>query len=253
MRATTARQGRKPIIFAGVKQSFEPATGRDDSTRAARSGWRIRLTRLTVCALFRLFFRVRVEGLENLPGTPAIICPNHLGWADPFLVLLFFPIEPRIRVLGLHPRGVSRFRARVVDTLGLVVALNRARPREALRLSEGALKSGGSLLVFPEGTAVGGREGELLPLQHGAAHLSVAGGAPLIPVGLTGTKELWLRRTLTIRIGKPLDPAEFEGDPRRRVRAMTTQLGADIQALLPGDQERPRVRPLRRWLTGLFY
>ena len=33
---------------------------------------------------------------------------------------------------------------------------------------------------------------------------------PILPVGLTGTKQLWLRRRLTMRVGKPISPAEFE-------------------------------------------
>jgi 1-acyl-sn-glycerol-3-phosphate acyltransferase len=203
--------------------------------------------------LFRLFFRIKVHGLRNIPSTPAIICANHLGWADPFLVLLFFPVDSRIYVLGLHPAALSRFRALVVDTLQVIVALDPNRPLEALRACKEVVEQGSSVLIFPEGTAVGGEEGTLGELHDGAAYLSVMTGAPLLPVGLTGTKELWLRRTLTMRIGRAIYPHALEGNNRTRTHGLTSRVGAELRALLPGDTERARFKPLKKWLTRLFF
>ena len=67
---------------------------------AGRAPWFVRAFKLVVRAIFRLFFRVKVTGLKNVPSTPVIVCANHLGWTDTFLVLLFFPLEPRMYVLG---------------------------------------------------------------------------------------------------------------------------------------------------------
>lgn len=219
---------------------------------AARAPLHIRAFKFVVRGIFRLFFRVRVIGLKNVPPTPAIICANHLGWTDAFLVLLFFPVEPRVYVLGEQQvKYISGFRTKVIDWLEVMVMLDRARPVQALRTMQDMLKRGGSLLIFPEGR-LGAEEGELGELQEGAAHLSQRSGAPLVPVGLTGTKELWLRRTLTMRIGPPILPSQFEGDIHTRVRDMTARLDHDMRALLPGDRERPRIKLLGKWLTKLF-
>lgn len=220
---------------------------------ASTARWHIRSARLLVRGLFRLIFRVKVLGLGNVPRTPVIICANHLGWADPFLMLLFFPVEPRIYVLGLDPTAISKFRTRVVSALEVMVALDRNKPLKALRASEDVLKRGGSLLIFPEGGTLGAQEGSLLELQHGAAHLSQVSRVPILPVGITGTKELWLRRTLTVRIGRPIQPSEFDGDMRPRMHTMTARLSSEIKALLPGDHARPRFKPLNRWLTKMFF
>jgi 1-acyl-sn-glycerol-3-phosphate acyltransferase len=218
----------------------------------ARASLWIRAFRLFVKLIFLLFFRVRVHGLENVPRGPVIVCANHLGWADAFLILLFLPVEPRIYVLGdRNVLDISSFRTRVIMALRILVPLDRSKPVEAVRVMEGVLKRGGSLLIFPEG-ALGTKEGELLALEPGAAYLSVRSGVPLLPVGLTGTSELWLRRTLVVRIGKPIYPDAFTGDTASRVNAITDALGRAMRALLPGDRERPRVRLLRRWLTNLF-
>jgi 1-acyl-sn-glycerol-3-phosphate acyltransferase len=207
---------------------------------------------LLIQVLFRTFFRVRVVGLQNVPSRPAIVCANHLGWADPFLVLLFFPVEPRIYVLGDEQvKEISSLRTRVIDALQIMVDLDRSKPLEALRTMQDVLRRGGSLLIFPEGR-LGEQEGNLHELQHGAAHLSVFSGAPLVPVGLTGTSELWLRRRLIVRIGKSVKPDEFSGDTRTRVHEITARLEQEMRALLPGDHDQPRVRVLRRWLTNLF-
>lgn len=151
---------------------------------AATAHWHIRAARLLVRWLFRLIFRVRVVGLRHVPRTPVIICANHLGWADPFLVLLFFSVEPRIYVLGLDPTAIWGLRTRVVSALEVMVALDRDKPLKALRVSEDVLRRGGSLLTFPEGGTLGAQEGSLLELQHGSAHLSQVSGVPILPVGI---------------------------------------------------------------------
>jgi 1-acyl-sn-glycerol-3-phosphate acyltransferase len=219
---------------------------------AARARLYIRVFKFVVRIIFRLFFRVRVIGLKNVPPTPAIICVNHLGWADPFLVLLFFPVEPRVYVLGEQEvKYISGFRTKVIDWLEIMVMLDRTKPVQALRTMQDVLKRGGSLLIFPEGH-LGAEEGKLLELQEGAAHISQRSGAPLLPVGVTGTKELWLRRTLIMRIGRPILPTQFEGDTHTRVRDMTARLDREMRALLPGDRERPRIKLLSKWLTKLL-
>jgi 1-acyl-sn-glycerol-3-phosphate acyltransferase len=219
---------------------------------AGHAGLGIRLFKLTLGAIFRIFFRVKIVGLKNVPDTAAIICANHLGWTDPFLILLFLPVEPRVYILGERQVAhISRFRNFMITKLQVMVALDRDRPREALRIMSDVLSRGGSLLIFPEGH-LGTEEGKLQPLQHGAAHLSQHAGVQLLPVGLTGTSELWLRRRLTVRIGPPIVPADFTGDVRTRTTETTGELSRRMQALLPGDKPHPRVRLLRRWLTSLF-
>jgi 1-acyl-sn-glycerol-3-phosphate acyltransferase len=218
----------------------------------ARAGPWIRAFRLFVKFIFLLFFRVRVYGPENVPHGPAIVCANHLGWADAFLILLCLPVEPRIYVLGdRNVLNISNFRTRVINALRIMVPLDRNKPVEAVRLMESVLKRGGSLLIFPEG-GLGTKEGALLELEPGAAYLSIRTGVPLLPVGLTGTGQLWLRRTLVVRIGRPIYPDGFAVDRDARVSDMTAELSTAMRALLPGDRERPRFKLLCDWLTNLF-
>lgn len=214
---------------------------------------RVKAARLVLQGLFRLVFRVRVIGRANLPGTAAIICANHMGWTEAFLLALFLPVEPRIYILGERDTVLlNDFRAGVVNWFEIMIPLDRDKPLEALRTMADVLHRGGSLMIFPEGN-LGTEEGTIQPLQPGAAQLSLMAKVPLVPVGFTGTRELWLRRPITLRIGPPLDPARFqEGNLRERITALTAALDAALRAQLPGDTARPRWKPLRDRLTHLF-
>src|SRR5213080_3117852 len=96
------------VVFTPAKASLnELSQLHIQKGNAAPARWYHKAFRLLVRGLFRIFFRVRLKGLQNVPRTPVIVCANHLGWADAFMVLSFFPVEPRIYALGLHPGKVS--------------------------------------------------------------------------------------------------------------------------------------------------
>lgn len=218
---------------------------------AAPARWDQKALRLLVRTLFRLLFRVRVVGLDNIPPTPVIICANHLGWADPFLILLFFPAEPRIYVLGMEAiYETTPLVRRILDWLQIMVALDPQQPQCAARAMEEMVAHGGRLLIFPEGR-LGDAEGRLQSLHPGAAHAALHNHVPLLPVGLTGTHELWLRRPLTMRIGPPIIPETAPGPLHARVAALIERLTAAMQALLPGDAVADRRKPLCVWLMQM--
>ncbi|MBI4672528.1 MAG: 1-acyl-sn-glycerol-3-phosphate acyltransferase [Chloroflexi bacterium] len=214
--------------------------------------WQFHLFRRITRALLWCLLRVRVEGLENVPRTPYIACVNHLGWAEGFIVMLWFPPEPLIH--GLGERDVmerSAFRRWFFKQVPIFLPLERDKPRQAVRAMQDVLQRGGALGLAPEGK-LGTQEGALGELQAGAAYLSIRTGAPLVPVGATGTLELWLWKKVTLRVGKAILPGEFAGDFRTRTRAMTRRLDRELRALLPGDAPPPRVKLLRNFLTKLF-
>jgi 1-acyl-sn-glycerol-3-phosphate acyltransferase len=212
-----------------------------------------------VRGIFRLLFRVRVRGLRHLPPGPKIICTNHLGWADAFLVLLFFPVQPRIYALADHHAvGRTGFRATMMRALRVVVTLDPDKPLEALRIMEGVLRRGGSLHIAPEGAPTQNPvEGQVRPLSSGAAYLSALTGAPLVPVGIRGTSELWLGRRILVAVGKPIYPDHVPSGARERraaTAALTHKLELSLRALIPRHPRRdgPPVRLLRKWLTNVF-
>ncbi len=76
------------------------------------------------------------------------------------------------------------------------------------------LRSGASILIFPEGTR--SLDGELLSFKRGGLLLAMRSGFPIVPVGIRGTLAIRPRNsylirpgTAVIRYGEPLDPTAY--------------------------------------------
>jgi 1-acyl-sn-glycerol-3-phosphate acyltransferase len=208
-----------------------------------------RAVRLVGVPLLRLVFRFDVAGKENIPhsGTYVVIA-NHLNWLDEFAILLLFPVAPRIHFLAdptiLVNRKVQWWIVR--QTGGFVPVVRERHGDQALfRHVDRALEIGGAVAIFPEGN-YGPKEGELMPFKKGFAHFAIKAGVPVIPVALSGTKDLWLRKRIKVGIGEPIRPAGH-------TPASLTEAGYEsVKNLMTAYHEEPGRKLLRRLLTNLF-
>jgi 1-acyl-sn-glycerol-3-phosphate acyltransferase len=216
--------------------------------RQATIGFRI--ARLTIGPVFRLLFRFRVIGRGNIPRTgPYVLISNHLNWPDPFTLLLAFPSEPRLHFLA-DPENLVKNRMHwwAVRQIGGYVPVDLKRHADQVLVNQvrRCLATGAVVAIFPE-AAYGPREGELLPFKKGFAHFAIDAGVPVLPVALSGNKDLWLRKRLEVRVGAAIDSGSMDVDGLVEVgRSRLTEL-------LPTYKERPGWKPLRRKLTRLFY
>jgi 1-acyl-sn-glycerol-3-phosphate acyltransferase len=110
---------------------------------------------------------------------------------------------------------------------------NRARSVATVEAALQLLKSGRSLVIFPEETRA--RTAELLAFKSGAALLALRSGLPLLPVGVAGTRRALPRGTLAIAsgpvalaIGRPIEVAGRSARDRDEV---TRQARDTIAAL----------------------
>ncbi len=199
--------------------------------------------------LLRLMFRFDVEGRQNIPRSGNyIVIANHLNWLDEFTLLYLFPVEPRLHFLADPTILVTRkFQWWLVRTTGGYVPVVRERhgDKTLFRHVDRALELGGAVAIFPEGN-YGPKEGELLPFHKGFAHFAIKAGVPVVPVALSGTKDLWFRKTIKVVIGKPL-PSVGQ-DP-----AVLTDLAYEkVKELMPAYSEPPGRKLFRNQLTHLF-
>ena len=208
-----------------------------------------RAVRLVGVPLLRLVFRFDVVGKENIPHSGNyVVIANHLNWLDEFALLLLFPIEPRIHFLAdptiLVTRKVQWWIVR--QTGGFVPVVRERHGDQALfRHVDRALEVGGAVAIFPEGN-YGPKEGELMPFKKGFAHFAIKAGVPVIPVALSGTKDLWLGKRIKVVIGEPIHPAGHTPES-------LTQAGYEsMKNLMPAYREQPGQKLLRRQLTNLF-
>jgi len=216
-----------------------------------RASFPYRVVRFVGIPLLRLFFKFEVEGRENIPrphGANYIVIANHLNWLDEFALLLLFPVEPRLHFLADPTLLVTRkFQWWLVRTTGGYVPVVRERhgDKALFKHVDRCLEVGGAVAIFPEGN-YGPKEGELLPFHKGFAHFAIKAGVPVVPVALSGTKELWLCKRIRVIVG-PAMPSVGQ-DPA----ALTDLAFEKVKAMLPGYVDPGGRKPLRNWLTHLF-
>jgi 1-acyl-sn-glycerol-3-phosphate acyltransferase len=208
-----------------------------------------RLVRLIGIPLLRLCFRFDVEGRVNIPRSGNyVVIANHLNWLDEFTLLLLFPMEPRLHFLADPTILVTRkFQWWLVRTTGGYVPVVRERRGDTTLFHhvDRALAVGGAVAIFPEAN-YGPKEGELLPFHKGFAHFAIKAGVPVVPVALSGTKDLWFRKRIKVIIGEPLPTAGH-------LPAALTELAFQkMKAMLPAYLEPPGRKLLRNRLTHLF-
>jgi 1-acyl-sn-glycerol-3-phosphate acyltransferase len=228
--------------------STTPAADALPVRREATLGFRI--ARVVVGPLYRLLFRLRVTGRALVPRDgPYVLVSNHLNWLDPFTLLLAFPSEPRLHFLA-DPENLvkNRWHWWIVRQVGGYVPVDMRRRGDRLLFDQvrRALDAGAVVAIFPE-AAYGPREGELLAFKKGFAHFATDTGVPVLPVALTGTKDLWLRKRIELRIGAPIATDGLTVDD------LVDLARARVAELLPPYVEPPGWKPFRRRLTRLLY
>lgn len=204
-------------------------------------------------AAWRILFRVRVVGLGNVPAGPCIVVANHLSWIDHLLLMAILPPEPRLYLVGASQSICSPFKNWLVATFGSVIPVERGANwvgKDVLSRPLEVLESGARLLLFPEGN-VGPVEGELLPLKHGIGHYALRASCPILPVALSGVKELYWHKEMQVIIGQPFRVKVDGPDRHAVIGAAVEQVEAALRGVLPPYQE-PAVAVKRlRFLTTI--
>jgi 1-acyl-sn-glycerol-3-phosphate acyltransferase len=208
-----------------------------------------RALRLWAVPLLNGLFRIVVEGREHIPADrPYVLIANHLNWLDSFAILATFPAEPRIHFLGDTTMLVTRkVQWALVKSVGGFIPVNRqARPDTVLfHHANQCLQRGGVIAIYPEGN-YGPREGEVTPFKKGFAHFAVDNQVPVLPVALSGTQDLWLRKRVRLIIGPPIESSGHSVD------SLVALAEAQMRELLPAYRDPGGKRLMQRRLTHLF-
>ncbi|MEI6082865.1 MAG: AMP-binding protein [Verrucomicrobiota bacterium] len=161
---------------------------------------------------------LRVEGVEHLRGlpVPAVFMGNHLSFLDSLAFLMALPPEIRKRIGFAAALDVVYQEFRQFAFLADLFFNSFPFPRrEGENIKAGLdsmgrmLDRGFSVMIFPEGQI--SVTGELQPLKRGTGLVAVEMKCPIVPVRITGTREVlplgkvWPRRgPVTVRFGPPL-------------------------------------------------
>ena len=168
--------------------------------------------------VLNVFFRLKAEGLENLPEKgPYIITPNHTSYLDAFCIGGALPssIFTYLYSLGTQQFFTGRFGESFARLAHVIPIDTEIHLNKALQLSAYVLRNGKALLIFPEG----GRslDGELMEFKKGVGILSRELNIPVVPAYIKGTFEALPRSTawpkftgITVKFGKALYPSDVD-------------------------------------------
>jgi 1-acyl-sn-glycerol-3-phosphate acyltransferase len=183
--------------------------------------------------LMRFWFRIRVEGGHNVPGSgPVILASNHRSNMDP--VLLASAVERPVAFMAKAELFVGPL-GWIMRWIGQFPVRRGGIDREALRRTDAVLARGSMLGLFPEGTRGDGRFSAVHP---GLAYIVVRQRCPVLPVAIFGTERVrrrfgWLPFASPVRIviGPAIDLPPSTSDRAGR-RAASEILRQRLQAFL---------------------
>ena len=173
---------------------------------------------------------------------------------DPFVVMHAMPEQPRAWFLGSAPSTfTSRWRERLIHRLGGLLPVWRGGIGvDSTSPSARAVIANGAVFVqMPEGT-VSGPAGRIGPFRTGWAVIALRTGAPIVPLAIAGTEELYLGRRMASRILPATTAATARGlRPGRAAARRGIARGA--RARPPDDRRASRpcsARPSRPCTRG---
>lgn len=185
----------------------------------------------------RLFGDWKVEGQEYVPPMgPLIVVSNHLSNLDPPMLASSMPRRVHFMAKGglfRNPIAAAFFRAYGAEPL--------ERQGGDIRIISWALKmleKDSVIGIFPEGTR---NPNGMIEGVSGVALIAIKSGAPILPVGITGSESIgapWQivfpRGRFRIRIGQAFSLPAIEGRiGKEQLKSLTTMVMERVAALLP--------------------
>jgi 1-acyl-sn-glycerol-3-phosphate acyltransferase len=178
---------------------------------------------------------VEVQGRENLvDGETYLVMSNHQSHYD--IPVLFYVIGPNLRMIAKKELFAFPVFGDALRAAGFV-EIDRGDRHAAIRNLDHAarlLKSGTHVWIAPEGTR--SPTGELGPFKKGAFYLALEAGLPILPVTLTGTRDILPAHGLLssagahvkVKVHPKIDPGPF----RTRGKTGREELVETVRAVL---------------------
>jgi 1-acyl-sn-glycerol-3-phosphate acyltransferase len=203
--------------------------------------WFYYMSRVILIIFFFLLTRRQVKGSENIPMQgPLLVVSNHLSLADP--PLLGISLKRKMAFVAKNQLFRFWLLSWALRNLGAFPVHRGQQDRQALRQTYQVLADSRALIIFPEGMR--SRNGHLRPAFFGAAQIASRSGAPILPVGISGTEKLehlswwWRRPQVTVNIGHPFSLPPLRSNMTKGERMeFTHSIMQHIAELLPVDYQ----------------
>ena len=165
--------------------------------------------------------KVKMEGLEHLNGKgPYIFMSNHQGSYDIFALLAHLPFQ--FKWLAKRELFSIPFFGWTMAAAGYI-SIDREGTRETVEAMNKAvqrIRDGMSVVIFPEGSR--SQDGSIQPFKKGGFTLAIKAKVPLVPISITGSREIMPKDKLTpssgvirMRIGHPIETQHYSLKDRK--------------------------------------
>ena len=138
--------------------------------------------RCLISLFFRLFFRITIEGTENIPEENIILVANHYKIWDPLIIVL--AIKRELSFMAKKELFENKFFAKILKEVNAFPVDREKADLTAIRNSVQIIKSGKNLLIFPEGTRV--KEHRRSAMKEGVALIAGLSGSNILPITING-------------------------------------------------------------------
>ncbi len=182
-----------------------------------------------------------IRGGENIPTGSAIFASKHQSAWDTLIYMAILPGPALVMKKELFWIPLYGWYARHAGMIGVDRRGGVRALKYLIRHARSALKSGRSVVIFPQGTRTA--PGVHKPYQAGVAALYRALGQPIVPVavnsGLFWVRRAFLKRPGTIvleflpAIPTGLDRDDFMAELERRIETATDRLAAEGRSPAP--------------------
>ena len=154
------------------------------------------LMRFITWVLVNTLYRVRVDGLENIPEEgPVLLVCNHVSFMDPLLLMANLRRPARfVMYYKIFNIPVLKFVFRTAKAIP--IAGQKEDPavlQRAYDEVDAALADGEVVCIFPEGGL--SKDGDIAPFRPGVARILERRPVPVVPLALRGLwGSVWSRR-----------------------------------------------------------
>lgn len=167
---------------------------------------------------------LEITGLEKIPPLPCVYMSNHQSYFDVISLVGYLPVPVRFvakKVLTYIPVF-----GQLMWAAGHII-IQRENPRQAFsKLDRAAekIRTGTSVLVFPEGTR--SPDHVLGEFKKGGFVLALKAGVPIVPISIMGTRPMmpkgsfrFSRTRVKIKVGNPVLTSDYTMERKEEIMA----------------------------------
>jgi long-chain acyl-CoA synthetase len=172
----------------------------------------------------KLYFRLKGEGIENLPDGPFILAPNHQSFFDGLFVAVFLKNKLMKKTyFYAKEKHVQNKILKFIAAKNNVIVMDLSDLKTSLQKMAEVLKRGKNIIIFPEGTRT--QTGKIGDFKKTFAILSRELNVPIVPVAINGAYDALPRgahfprpwKKIKVKFLKPVSPENLTYDSLKEI------------------------------------